>query len=109
MTAYMLIKFDKATGDGDLIRNIDALIGLVKEHLSFCILAIESRSSVSDHERTDFKSEYENVISNLLSTITSKMAKSGLSKYNCFSPIMFLIYELFPTAQNSKVCYYFLL
>ena len=81
-TANKLIKFDKGTGGGDLIRHMDALIELVKEHLSFCILAIESKSSVCDHEREDFKSEYEGVISNLLSTITSKMAKSGLSKYN---------------------------
>ena len=81
-TANTLTKFNKATGGGDMIRNMNALIELVKEHLSFRILAIESKSSVCDHEREDFKSECEDVISNLLSTITSKMAKSGLSKYN---------------------------
>ena len=79
-TANKLIMFDKGTGGGDLIK-MDALIKLVKEHLSFRILAIDSKSSVCDHERTDFKSEYDDIISNLLRTITSIMA-SGLFKYN---------------------------
>ena len=80
-TANTLMKFDKAAGS-DLIRNMDALIKMVKEHLSFRILAIESKSSVCDYQRKDFMSEYGDIMSTFMSTITTIMAKSGLSKYN---------------------------
>ena len=89
-TVEIIIKFDKATGHGsDLTSNMDTLIKMVKEHLSVHILAIESKSSLTDYERKDFKSEYGDVMSTLMRTITSIIAK-GSSNYNYFTSIMFI-------------------
>ena len=105
-TVEMVITFDKATGHGsDLTSNMDTLIKMVKEHLFFHISAIESKSSLTDYERKDFKSEYCDVMSTLMGTLTRFIAK-GSSNYNYFTSVynvyLFISFLFFHSSKRHK-------
>ena len=83
VTLDVVDKFHKALGkNDDLIRNMHNLKELTKEYLFCCITAMEIKSPVHNVLRDNFMHDFQCCTSSFANTVSSAMAKSGLTKFN---------------------------